>query len=109
MKNVQVIDGALNCAYSVYSASDDDFALIFPNGTDIAFAEDFEDCSPTVAAVFSRLWENRIPKAEAQGIHGTLFYGLEHKREYYPTLKDEEMVAPAFVPAAQQGVEPSVE
>ncbi len=101
MKNIQVIDGALNSTYSIYAASDDDFALIFPNESDIAFAEDFEDCSAKVEAAFTRLFGRLVRKTGVQGIHGTLFYGLEHKREYYPTFRDEEMVAPDFVRAAQ--------
>lgn len=42
MKNIQVIDGALNCVYDVFAASDDDDALLFPAGTDVAFAEDLQ-------------------------------------------------------------------
>jgi hypothetical protein len=28
------------------------------------------------------------------GIHGLLFYGLENKKQYYPTRKDQEAVNP---------------
>ena len=94
MKNVQVIDSALNAVYDIFGASDDDFALIFPDNTDIAFAEDFENPSPAIEAAFARLWANRIPKVQVQGIHGTLFYGLEQKRRYYPTRRDDEAVNP---------------
>jgi hypothetical protein len=94
MKYVQVIDGALNCVYDVFAVSSDDFALIFPDGTDIAFAEDFDGCSDAVQAAFARLWAARVPKVEAQGIHGIIFYQLDHKRVYYPTLKDEEAINP---------------
>lgn len=41
MKNVQVIDGAMNCAYDIFSANDSDFAVIFPRGKNIEFIEDF--------------------------------------------------------------------
>jgi hypothetical protein len=94
MKHIQVVDAALNCVYDIFAASPEDVALLFPNGTDIAFAEDFEGCSDEVEAAFSRIWESRVPKTEAQGIHGTIFYGLEHKRQYYPTLEDEEAINP---------------
>ena len=46
----------------------------------------------------ARLYAARDPGRTArsrctrQGIHGTIFYGLEHKRQYYPTLKDEEAI-----------------
>jgi hypothetical protein len=42
MKNIMVVDGAENCVYDIFATPDDDFALIFPEGTDIAFIEDIE-------------------------------------------------------------------
>jgi len=96
MKNIMVIDGAENCVYDVFAVPDDDFALIFPEGTDIAFIEDVERRA-NAEAVFEaleRAWSNRIPKREAAGIHGTVFYQLYGKRKYYPTLRDEEAVNP---------------
>src|SRR5688572_8049586 len=94
MKNIMVIDGAENCVYDVFSGSDDDFATIFPGGTDIAFIEDVAR-RPDAEAVFEALTRaglDRIPKREAVGIHGIVFYGLYVKRKYYPTLRDEEAV-----------------
>jgi hypothetical protein len=96
MKNIQVIDGALNCVYDIFGAPDDVFDLVFPPGTDIAFAEEIKQ-RPNAAEVFEALeivWRNRIPKASVMGIHGTLFYKLLHKRQYYPSLRDEEAVNP---------------
>jgi hypothetical protein len=41
MKNVQVIDGAVNCTYHIFAFTDEQFALIFPEeGQDIEFIED---------------------------------------------------------------------
>lgn len=43
-KNIQVIDGAINCHYPIYSIEEEHFNLIFPNsqeGQDIEFAKDF--------------------------------------------------------------------
>jgi len=40
-KNIQVIDGAINCHYPIYSIEEEYFNLIFPNGQDIEFIEDF--------------------------------------------------------------------
>ena len=96
MKYIQVIDSAENCVYDVFATSDEDHAVLFPAGTDIAFAEDLEGRSdgPDVAAALERLWLHRVPKVQAQGIHGLLFFGLSHKRQYYPTLRDEEAMNP---------------
>ena len=92
MKNIQVIDGALNCVYDIYSATDEEFALIFPYGTDIAFIDEVYDrgSRPELDAVFENLWRRRIPKSHANGIHGLLFYENDHKKIYYPTRRDEE-------------------
>jgi hypothetical protein len=95
-KNIQVIDGADNCVYDVFSATDEDHALLFPNGTDIAFAEDFESRPEVrpISEALERLWANRVPKAHVIGIHGTLFYQLPQKRQFYPTRMDEEAQNP---------------
>jgi len=40
-KNVQIIDGATNCTYSIYAFTDEQFALLFPEeGQDVEFIED---------------------------------------------------------------------
>lgn len=91
MKNIQVIDDAANCVYDIFSATDDEFALIFPRGTDIAFIDEVfarEDETRLLQA-FSEIWKRRKPKREALGIHGVLFYGNEDKKEFYPDRTDE--------------------
>ncbi|HEY5957837.1 MAG TPA: hypothetical protein VIV60_14845 [Polyangiaceae bacterium] len=96
MKYIQVIDGAVNCAYDIFAASDEDHALLFPNRTDIAFADDFAACSDDspITSALTRLWDNRVPKTQAMGIHATIFYDLPDKRQYYPTLRDEDAINP---------------
>ena len=51
MKNIEVIDEAENCLFDVFSATEEEFILIFPNGQDIEFADDFfERVGESVAA-----------------------------------------------------------
>src|SRR5579863_4229078 len=40
MKNVQVIDGAINCVYDIFAVTDAEFRLIFGLGEDVAFIDD---------------------------------------------------------------------
>ena len=96
MPFIQIIDGAENCVYDVFSTTAEDLAVLFPVNTDIAFAEELFNRSDVseVQEILDRLWTSRVPKTEAIGIHGTIFYGLEHKRAYYPTLRDEEAINP---------------
>jgi hypothetical protein len=96
MKNIQVIDGAENTAYNIFSATDDEFDMIFPVGQDVAFIDEVMARGPQEAldAAFDRIWKRRIPKKDVIGIHGLLFYELEYKKQYYPTRKDEEACNP---------------
>lgn len=94
MKNIQVIDGADNCVYDIFAASDDEFAVIFPAGQDVAFIDEvFSRTDEAVLEkVLSMIWKRRLRKSEAQGIHGILFYDCEHKKVYYPTRRDEDAI-----------------
>lgn len=100
MKNIQVVDGASNAVYDIFSAMEDEFELIFPSGQDVAFIDEVYERGDTATldAAFTRIWTRRVPKREAQGIHGLLFYDLEEKKIYYPTRKDEEAVNPDGTP-----------
>ena len=96
MKNIQVIDGADNSVYDVFAATEEEFALICPQGQDVAFIDEVMARGPEkqLDEAFTRIWERRIPKRDAMGIHGLLFYELAHKMQYYPTRRDEEAINP---------------
>lgn len=96
MKNIQIIDGAMNCVFDIYQATDEEFALIFPEGTNIAFSDEVwaRGNNDLLSDSFKRIWGRRIKKSDAMGIHGTLFYELEHKKQLYPTRIDEEASNP---------------
>lgn len=94
MKNVQVVDDAVNAAYCIYRVSDRAFVRIFPNGQDIEFVEDlFERVGKREAAsILESLWKRPVYKKDVRGIHGTLFFGLrDEKAEFYPTKRELEM------------------
>ncbi len=92
MKNILIIDGADNCVYDIFAATDSEFDLVFPTGQDIAFIDEVMARCPKgeLNEAFNRIWQRPIRKAEAMGIHGTLFYELEHKKQYYPTRRDSD-------------------
>lgn len=86
MKNVQVINGALNCTFSVFQATDEEFALLFPEPRqDIQYVEDLARLAgqSEINSALRRIWERPIRKSEAHGIHGTLFYQLERYKKWY--------------------------
>lgn len=97
MKNIQVIDGAQNCTYSIYAATDDEFSAIFPgDGQDIEFISDFirrrRVGGESASRIMNNIWTRPVNKPDANGIHGTLFYELDHKKAYYPTKRECEMI-----------------
>ncbi len=90
MKNIQIIDGAVNCTYSIYAIRDELFALIFPGGCDIEFIEELSERigETRLIELSVDLWDNPVEKSQVVGIHGTLFYGLhEEKRGFYPNKR----------------------
>jgi hypothetical protein len=91
MKNVQIIDGAANATFSVFQATDEEFATIFPDGRDIELIEDLIERIGEAAAgsVLTFLWGRPILKRDALGVHGTLFYDNEHRRHHIPPSKRE--------------------
>lgn len=93
MKNIQVIDDADNCAYSIFAIEEDGFNMIFPGeGQDIEFASDFfERVGEEIAReVLEPAWKNRVDKQKVQGIHGTLFYNLDFKKEFYRNKRESD-------------------
>jgi hypothetical protein len=92
LKNIQIVDRAENATFSVFQATDEEFAVIFPaDGQDIEFIEDFiARCGNDYAGrVLSPIWERPILKRDAQGIHGTLYYEYEARRHHLPASKRE--------------------
>lgn len=83
MKNIEVIDGALNCKYEIYAATDEDFEVIFPNEQDVEFADDLF-CrlgEEEALKLTRRLWKNPVERTVVQGIHGILFYDEANLRK----------------------------
>ncbi|MBD2364329.1 MULTISPECIES: hypothetical protein [unclassified Anabaena] len=91
MKNIQVIDGARNCAYDIFAATDEEFKLIFPDeGQDIQFDEDIYSDKEAQLGL-AQIWQRRLDKKSVNGIHGTLFYQLKHKKQFYPNKREEDL------------------
>lgn len=91
MKNIQVIDGATNATFSVFQATTEEFAAIFPGGQDMELIEDLIERmgDDEAACLLAAIWERPILKREVQGIHGTLFYDNGPTRRGIPSSKRE--------------------
>lgn len=94
MKSIQIIDGALNCTYDIYLIDEHSFLMIFPGeDQDVEFVDDFVERvgSEHAQIILDRLWGNLQDKKQIHGIHGTLFFELHYKKQYYPTKRESEM------------------
>ncbi len=96
VKNIQVIDDALNCTYDVFEVSEEEFELLFPDGIDIEFIDDATKRlgEKKVSEITTPIWERKLDRKKISGIHGTLFYGdyfCEERKPYFPTKKFDEM------------------
>jgi hypothetical protein len=91
MKNIQIIDGALNATFSIFQATDEEFICIFPGGQDIELVEDLVERLGEDAAgsLLEPLWQRPILKRDALGIHGTLYFDHANRRAYIPASKRE--------------------
>jgi hypothetical protein len=92
LKNIQIIDGALNATFSVFQATEEEFAAIFPaEGQDMELIEDFLERvgEEQARSVLQPIWERPILKRDAHGIHGTLYYQYADRRGYLPATRRE--------------------
>jgi hypothetical protein len=97
MKNMQVIEPAENCGFSVYAVEESDFHQIFPNPVqDVEFVEDIAQRlgESSAGALIIRATSVRRTKTEIQGIHGTLFFGYEKRKKWFPTKRDVDLDQP---------------
>lgn len=91
MKNVQIIDGASNATFSLFQATEEEFAAIFPDGRDLELVDDLIERlgDDEAGRVLAPLWGRPVLKRDALGIHGTLFYDGGHRRDHIPPSKRE--------------------
>ncbi len=104
MKNIQIIDGASNCTFSLFQATDEEFALLFPEPRqDIQYAEDLDELpeQQRIAAALNLIWDRPVRKQDAHGIHGTLFYELDRYKRWYRE-KREDAIDPSAINQAQR-------
>jgi len=99
MKNIQVIDGASNCAYSIFQISDESFSLVFPEpGQDVEFIDDFilRVGEKRADDILAPIWASPIAKPHVTGLHGTLFYELPEKKKFYPNKREDDLDDPTI-------------
>jgi len=94
MKNIQVIDGAANCAFSVYHISEETFSAIFPGERqNIEFIDDLivRLGERKAGQLLTPIWKHRVEKEDIVGLHGTLFFEMEFKKKFYPNKRESDL------------------
>jgi hypothetical protein len=99
LKNIQVVDGAINSTFEIYAVTDDVFDLMFPAGQNVSFVAEVEQRRKASNIDETEFWQavyqNKLPKTEVCGIHGTLHLtGSNVEKEYFPTRREEEVINP---------------
>lgn len=91
MRNILIIDGADNATFSVFQATEEEFCSIFPDNQDMELIEGFIERvgDANATAILNPIWDRPILKRDAMGIHGTLFYDNERRRDCLPPSKRE--------------------
>ncbi len=68
MKNIRIVDGALNATFSVFQATDDEFSAIFPAvGQDIELTQDLIERlgDEKAGRILGPIWERPVLKRDA--------------------------------------------
>ena len=107
MKNIQIIDGAWNATFSIFQATDEEFAELFPGvDQDMDVIEDVFDRlgDDRAKALLTPLWSRPVLKRDANGIHGTLFYDRDQRGWVLPASKREVDLEPDSINAAQRAL-----
>lgn len=91
MKNIQVIDGADNATFSLFQATEGEYAKLFADGVDMDLIEDVIDRlgDDRAGEILMAIWERPVLKRDANGLHGTLFYDWAARRRHLPATKRE--------------------
>ena len=100
MKNIQIIDGAINSVFEVYEVDDTIFYEIFGDDKDVVFwsnltkyLDDSDDPREEVWKFWQKVYSCRKDKKIIHGIHGTLHLdGSNGDKECFPGGKESLVI-----------------
>ena len=72
MKNLEIVDGALNGRFEIYEVEDEIFQRLFPDGKDEIYLEDLEEVIKNDVSFWDRAYAREVERRIVRGIHGTL-------------------------------------
>jgi hypothetical protein len=90
-RNIQVIDGAINSTFDVFEISDEQYNILFPNGRNVSFLDDFPHLEDDAEFWFN-LYSTKLEKSKVIGIHGTLHStGSYIEKTEFPNRKESDV------------------
>ena len=72
MKNIEIVDGALNSRFEIYAVDDATFEMLVPGGRHEIYLEDMDEAMQDDATFWDRVYASEIDRRQVQGIHGIL-------------------------------------
>ena len=72
MKNIEIVDGALNSRFEIYAVEDEIFHTLFRYGKNEVYLEDLNEALQNDADFWDRVYAREVDRQLVQGIHGVL-------------------------------------
>lgn len=72
MKNIEIVDGALNSRFEIYTVSNEIFDRLFQSGKDEIYLEDLANFLQNDTTFWNQIYAHEIDRQTVQGIHGIL-------------------------------------
>ena len=72
MKNIEIVDGALNSRFEIYAVDDATFQMLFPDGQSEIYLEDLSEELQDDVAFWDRVYSEEVDRHLVRGIHGIL-------------------------------------
>ena len=71
MKNIEIVDGALNSSFEIYAVDDKAFERLF-TARDEVYLEDLSEELQNDVVFWDRFYAHEVDRRSVQGIHGIL-------------------------------------
>ena len=72
MKNIEIVDGALNSRFEIYEVVDELFDRLFKNSEDEIYLDDVDEDLQNDAQFWNQVYVKEVDRHGVQGIHGIL-------------------------------------
>jgi hypothetical protein len=72
MKNIEIVDGALNNRFEIYEVVDEVFDRLFKNGEDKIYLDDVDEDLQEDGQFWDQVYVKEVDRHEVQGIHWIL-------------------------------------